>query len=323
MKIYQGLDDPHLRRTERVLAVGAFDGVHRGHQRLLGHVCRTAREYGVESAIMTFEPIPAQVFRAEGNSNIRLTLADERARELTRQCVDTGVVVPFDEDFRNLSAYDFARDVLVERLGVVVLVASKTHTFGRGAEADVQRITQLGMELGFEVHVLPPILVEGVQINSSEIRRRLRAGDVEGANLWLGRPYDLAGEVHSGRGLGRTLGFPTANLLPAAEKLVPADGVYACAGRMETPAGRASDWMPAAVSIGHTPTFGDAGRLIEAHFVDADLPALEGRRVRLLFLRRLRDQQFFPDGAKLTEQIAADVDATRQTFRQASVQFNG
>ena len=313
MRIFDGLEHPELKRADRVLAVGAFDGVHLGHQRLLGHVCRTAREYGVESAIMTFEPIPAQVFRPEGPDNARLTLRDERDRELIKQCMDAVVVVDFNERFRDRRAADFAREVLVARLGVRVLVASKTHTFGRNAEADVRRIAEMGMEMGFEVHVLPPMLVEGQRINSTDIRRRLWSGDVEGAAKWLGRPYDLAGEIVSGRGLGAGLGFPTANLLPHPHKLTPADGVYACAARPETD-GAAGDWAPAAVSIGHTPTIGDGGRQIEAYMLDAPNGDFRAASWRLLFLRRLRDQQKFPDRDALAAQIARDVEGVRETF---------
>jgi riboflavin kinase / FMN adenylyltransferase len=312
MTLYDGLDDPALQRRERVLAVGAFDGVHRGHQRLLGHVCRTAADYGAESAIMTLEPIPAQVFRPAGPGGLRLTLAAERGRELARHCVASAIVARFDDHLQGLGALEFARDVLVRRLGVTVLVASKTHTFGRHAEADVQRIAEMGMELGFEVHVLPPILVEGQQVSSSQIRRRLWGGEVGEAARLLGRPYDLAGEVVSGRGVGTGLGFPTANLAPAPEKLVPGDGVYACAARLERAAGETGPWLPAAVSIGMTPTLGDgAGRLIEAHLLGGDPGELNGRTVRLLFLSRLRDQAKFPDVAALSAQIGRDVAQVR------------
>jgi len=314
---YLGLDDPNLVRKDRVLAVGAFDGVHRGHQRLLRHVCRIAADYGVESAIMTFEPIPAQVFRPGGARNIRLTIAEERRRELDRHCVSTAVVVPFDDAFRNLSAFDFARRILVERLGVVALVASSTHTFGRHAEADVRRIAELGMELGFEVHVLPPILVDGERINSTQIRRMLWEGNVEEAARWLGRPYDVAGVVVRGRGIGKQLGFPTANLQPAPEKLVPADGVYACAARIEAPGQPDSQWVPAAVSIGNTPTIAAGPRLIEAHLLTDEPPSLEGTCVRLLFLRRLREQRKFPGRDELAAQIARDVQATRDVFAES------
>ena len=318
MRIYDGLEDQALKRTRRVLAVGAFDGMHRGHQRLLGHVCRTAREYGVESAIMTFEPIPAQVFRPQGADNVRLTVRPERDRELVRQCVETAVVVPFDEDFRNIRAVEFARDVLVERLGVIALVASKTHAFGRNAEADVRRITELGMESGFEVHVLPPILVDGRRINSTDIRRRLWEGDVEGAGEWLGRPYDLAGEVVRGRGLGRKLGFPTANLRPSAEKLVPGDGVYACAARVEAPGAAPGPWTAAAVSIGNTPTVGDEGRVIEAFLLDSPEELdLAGKSVRLAFARRLRDQQAYPSMEDLAAQVQRDIQAVREVVAAA------
>ena len=314
MNTYQGFDASDLKRTQRVLAVGAFDGVHRGHQRLLGHVCRTATEYGVESAIMTFEPIPAQVFRSEEPRRVRLTLSDERERVLAQQRVDTAIVVEFSEDFRNMPAVEFAREVLVARLGVIALVASKTHTFGRNAEADVRRITELGMEFGFEVHVLPPILVEGERINSGDIRRRLWEGDVQGAADWLGRQFDLAGEVVPGRGVGRKIGFPTANLRPHPDKLIPGDGVYACAARVELNGEAQSDWLPAAVNIGEAPTIGDGARSIEAHLVDTEGIKLAGRWLRLLFLSRLRGQEAFEDTRALAQQIARDVHTVRDEF---------
>jgi riboflavin kinase / FMN adenylyltransferase len=318
MRLYDGLDDPALRRTERVLAVGAFDGVHRGHQRLLGHVCRTAADYGAESAIMTLEPIPAQVFRAPDTAGLRLTLEAERGREMARHCVESVIVARFDPHLQSLGALEFARDVLVGRLGVTVLVASKTHTFGRNAEADVQRIAEMGMELGFEVHVLPPILVEGQLVSSSQVRRSLWEGEVAEAARLLGRPYDLAGDVVSGRGVGTGLGFPTANLAPAPEKLVPGDGVYACAGRLEAHDQAPGPWLPAAVSIGSTPTLGSAaGRLIEAHLLSGDPGDLHGRAVRLLFLQRLRGQVKFPDTAALAAQIGRDVAQVHDVFAGA------
>lgn len=324
MTIYDGLDDPRLERRDRVLAVGAFDGVHRGHQRLLRHVCRTATDYGANSAIMALEPIPAQVFRPVGSSGIRLTLEPERRRELQRHCLDTVVVARFDRALQDLGALEFARDILVERLGVTVLVASKTHTFGRNAEADVQGITELGMELGFEVHVLPPIQLEGLQVSSSEIRRHLWDGQVEAAAQLLGRPYDLAGEVISGRGVGAGLGFPTANLAPDETKLMPGDGVYACAARVESADGEPGPWLAAAVSLGCTPTLGaDAGRLLEAHLLEPEVGELRGETLRLLFLERLRDQHRFADLEALTAQIGRDVEKVRDRFGAAAAELAG
>jgi len=316
MLVYNGLDDPTLTRTDRVLAVGAFDGVHRGHQRLLNHICRIAHEYGVQSSVMTFEPIPAQVFRPAGPNNVRLTIREERDRELSKHCLDAALVVDFDQRFRNITAVEFARDILVERLGVIALVASKTHSFGRNAEADVKRITELGMEFGFEVHVLPPILVDDRRINSTEVRRQLWAGDVETSNTWLGRPYELSGEVVEGRHVGRRLGYPTANVQPTPEKLVPGDGVYACAAYVDDGSGEPTDWVPAAVSIGPPSTFGIQERTIEAHLLADGNPDLVGRRLRLLFLARLRDVRTFHSPDALARQIARDVEQVRAEFKE-------
>ncbi len=322
MRIYEVPDWSAVPQIPRVLAVGAFDGVHRGHQRLLGHVCRIAREYRVQSSIMTFEPIPAQIFRPTGRNNVRLSLAEERSRELCGQCIDTGIVVAFEQAFRDMSARQFASDLLVERLGVVALVASKSHRFGSNAEADIHSITALGMDLGFEVHVLPPIVEDGRLINSTQIRKRLWAGDVKTAADHLGRLYDVAGQVVGGRQLGRQLGFPTANLRPHPEKLVPADGVYACAARTEPSQGAPGRWMPAAVSIGNTPTIGDRGRTIEAHVLDRDDLELAGVQMRLLFCARVRDQQRFPSTDELVAQIRRDTERVREAYEEAQMKLS-
>ncbi len=302
MRIVNGLHSESIKLRPRVVAVGAFDGVHRGHQSLLTYLCRRAYEEGAESAIFTFEPIPAEVFRHSGHGGLRLTLRDERNALFERQCADLAIIADFDETFRNMSARDFARDVLVGVLGTKVLVASERHTFGRHAEADVRRIAELGSELGFRVEVLGTVaLLGGVPIASTRVRRVLWEGDVAKAATLLGRPYSLCGTVVRGRGVGRTLGFPTANIAIPPAKLLPADGVYvAFAYADDLPP------TPAAVNIGPAPTFGVAERLVEAHLIGADVDLVD-RNVCLGFVERLRDAVKFEGKEALKAQIGADI----------------
>ena len=309
MRIVSGLNREEIEPRPHVVAVGAFDGVHRGHQLLLEYVCQRAHKEGVHSAIFTFEPIPAQVFRPrEGKGGLRLTLEEERNTLFQGGCPDLAVVADFDRAFRSISAYDFARDVLVGTLQTKVLVASQRHTFGRNAEADVTRIKELGQEFGFEVAVLDPFTVEdGEPVTSTRIRKLLWAGEAAEAARLLGRPYSITGEVRSGRGVGRTLGFPTANVDIPAEKLVPAEGIYAAFAEAE-----GLPPTPTAVNLGPAPTFEVHERLLEAHLITGQPVELVGRPLCVKLIERLRGVQKFENPEALKAQIARDVAAVQE-----------
>jgi riboflavin kinase / FMN adenylyltransferase len=318
LKIIFGLDSPELEPRPRVVAMGAYDGVHLGHRAILDIVCAAATERGLESTALTFEPIPLEVFGPQGSRDVRLTLLDEKVELLERQCLHSVVVADFNEAFRNISARDFTRDILVGRLGTKLLVASETHTFGRGGEANVTQMRELGREFGFEV-LIPPLLAGngGQQISSTGIRGLLRQGDVQRAAALLGRPYCLRGTVVTGRGIGTGLGFPTANLDVPVAKLIPADGVYAAVASWEGgPSAplcghRVCGW-PAAVSIGTTPTFGGSERLIEAHLLDvAAGGSFVGARMELHLVAYIREQRKFAGAAALSAQISRDIAAVR------------
>ena len=320
MRIVSGLNQEEIESRPRVVAVGAFDGVHRGHQLLLEHVCRRAHSEGIHSAIFTFEPIPAQVFRPrEGKGGLRLTLVDERNELFQGGCPDLAVVANFDKAFRSMSAHDFARDVLVGILHTKILVASQRHTFGRNAEADVVQIRELGQELGFEVAVLDPFTVEdGEPVTSTRIRKLLWAGDVAEAARLLGRPYSITGEVRSGRGVGRTLGFPTANVDIPAEKLVPAEGIYAAFAEAE-----GLPPTPTAVNLGPAPTFEVHERLLEAHLITDQPVELVGRPLCVTFIERLRGVQKFDGPEALKTQIARDVAAVLEACARHNPSVDG
>jgi len=316
VKVIYGIDSPQIGAEPRVLTLGAYDGIHRGHQSLFDVVAEVAAETGGVSTALTFEPIPAEVFSRQGSHNIRLTLLDEKLEQLAAQNLDTVIVAQFDERFRNISARDFAQDIIKGKLNTQVLVASETHTFGRGGQADIHMIRQLGEELGFAVYILPLFTVDGGRhVSSSRIRQLLWQGCVQEAAELLGRPYSIRGRVVSGRGVGRQLGFPTANLQLPEAKLIPADGVYAAVARWEgcdegAVAAGGIKGCPAAVSIGTSPTFGRLPRAVEVHIIGAEVE-LEGKSLEVHFIARLRGQRAFVDMKLLAAQIRQDLEDAR------------
>lgn len=313
MHVIEGLGN--LDRAPRAcgVCVGAFDGLHVGHQYLLSQLCALSAERGYRSAIVTFEPIPSQYFAPPDSPPRRLVTRDERIALAASLCCELMLILHFDETLRRWDARSFVEQVLVQRLEARLLVASGTHTLGFD-QVGPERLPALCAQFGLEVHHSPVLQLGDLEVSSSEIRRLLWEGRAEQAAGLLGRHYSLTGEVVSGRGVGTQLGFPTANLRLPPEKLVPADGVYAGLACAEAPgggAGGAQQRCAAAISIGTAPTFGLADRLIEAHLLGEVPPDLVGRPLRLEFLRRLRGQRKFADAGALARQIALDVQQTQ------------
>jgi len=310
MQVVRGLDNLGRGERGRAACVGAFDGFHLGHQYLLNRLCALATERDLESAIVTFEPPPTQFFAPADDPPRRLITLEERIALAASLCCDLMAVLDFDITLAAWPAERFIAEVLAARLGARVLVASATHTMGH-ERADIGRITELCRAHGIEV-VQPPIMqLADLRINSSAIRQALWEGQVETAANMLGRHYSFAGHVVRGRGLGRDLGFPTANIEPPADKLIPREGVYAGLAVEETPGGEARSWS-AAISIGTAPTFDAGETLIEAHLLDADVPDLTGHVLRLEFVQYLREQRKFAGPEELAAQIARDVRRTRE-----------
>jgi len=311
MQVLHGLDNLQRGTRPRAICVGAFDGFHLGHQYLLNRVCALARERGYDSGIVTFEPVPAQFFAPPDEPPRRLITLQERVMLAASLCCDLMAILEFNADLAARSAGWFIEQVLAEGLGTRLLVASSTHTMGHD-RADIHQIQEICGRFSIEVVSLPMLQLEVMQVSSSSIREALWQGRVEEANTMLGRHYSLAGPVVPGRGLGRELGFPTANVAPPSEKLVPQDGVYAGIAVDETPGQEPRAW-PAAISVGTTPTFAEAGGLlIEAHLLTDESLQLVGHTVRLDFVHYLREQRKFAGAEELSRQIAADVQTTRE-----------
>lgn len=310
MQVLHGFDN--LRRGERgrAICVGAFDGFHLGHQYLLNRVCALAGERDLESGLVTFEPPPTQFFAPASLPPRRLMTLQERIALAAALCCETMAILDFDAELAARPAEWFIEEVLAKRLGTRLLVASSTHTMGHD-RADIRQITELSQRHGIEVIQPPMMQLEDLRVSSSEIRKLLWEGDIEQANTMLGRHYSLAGEVKPGRGVGRELGFPTANVEPPREKLIPMEGVYAGLATDETPDLAPQSW-PAAISVGTAPTFAVDRLLVEAHLLTENVPDLVGHTLRLEFVHYLRPQRKFDSPQELAAQIALDVQQTRE-----------
>lgn len=300
-----------LPARDRVVVMGAFDGLHIGHQYLIRRTCAEATAHGMEGTVLTFEPVPQEAFAAPGAPGMRLTTAEERLELLHTLCVDRVIVAAFDEALRAMPAEQFARDILAQRLHTRVLVAAENHRFGHGQGASIDQIRHLGETHGFELIVLPLLKQGGTRVSSTAVRQYLRDAHAEEAAALLGRNYSLRGTVVEGEGVGRTLGFPTANVMPPPNKLVPGPAVYSALVSGHTlveQLGSEAVPCPAAVSIGPQPTFNRSRSTIEAHLI-TDVPLeLRGHSIEIGFVRRLRLIQRFVGIGQLRTQIRRDVE---------------
>ena len=291
-----------------VVTIGVFDGVHRGHQATIGHAVARARELGLRSVVVTFDPHPSEVVRP-GSHSAMLTEPARKAELIAALGVDVLCVIPFTHEFSRLSPETFVHDTLVEHLHAAVVVVGENFRFGHKAAGDVALLSRLGRTFGFAVEAPPLVAADGTVFSSTYIRACVDAGDVTAAGEALGRPHRLEGVVVRGDRRGRLLGFPTANLLCHPYAAIPADGVYAA----WLVRGKDADRMPAAVSIGTNPTFSGQDRRVEAYVLDFD-GDLYGERLALDFVTRLREQRTYDGIEPLIAQIEADVEETRRVL---------
>jgi riboflavin kinase/FMN adenylyltransferase len=286
-----------------VVTIGVFDGVHRGHQATIGHTVKWAKDVGMQSVVVSFDPHPAEVVRP-GSHPAVLTEPAHKAELIEALGADVLCVIPFTPEFSRLSAEAFVHDVLVEHLHAALVVVGENFRFGHKAAGDVALLSRLGRTFGFGVEAAPLISDDGTVFSSTYIRSCVDAGDVAAAAAALGRPHRLEGVVVRGDRRGREIGFPTANLLCGRYAAVPADGVYAAW------LVRDDQRLPAAVSIGTNPTFAGRERRVEAYVLDFD-GDLYGERVALDFVAHLREMRRYDGIEPLIAQIGDDVALTR------------
>jgi riboflavin kinase / FMN adenylyltransferase len=309
MRTLDGLAALARPLTRSVVAIGKFDGVHRGHQALMHAAVARARAENAESVVVTFDRHPIELLQP-GTRARYLTPIDEKLRLIAELGVDATLLIHLSDEFLRLTPEEFVRSVLVEQLRTVAVVASDSFRFGRGATGTVETLRELGRTLGCRFQEVPPLIVDGSRVSSSRIVESIHAGRVEEAATLLGRPYALLGRVVHGDKIGRKLGFPTANLEPDERQHQPADGVYA--GLL---AWEGSEPRAAACNLGTRPTVGGTKHVVEAHVLHFD-GDLYDRTARLLLAHRLRDEIRFPDLETLRTQIAADVAQTAALLRE-------
>lgn len=291
-----------------VVTIGVFDGVHRGHQATIGHAVKRAKDLGIQSVVVTFDPHPSEVVRP-GTHPAVLTEPDYKAELIEALGADVLCVVPFTIDFSRLSPEAFVHDVLVEHLHARVVVVGENFRFGHRAAGDVALLKQLGRTFGFAVESAPLVTDNGTVFSSTYIRACVAAGDVTAAAAALGRPHRLQGVVVRGERRGRELGFPTANILHSRYAAVPAHGVYA--GWLQLRDVR----RMAAISIGTKPTFAGQERTVEAYLLDFD-GDLYGEQVALDFAAHLREMRRYDGIDPLISQMREDVAQVRQLLGQ-------
>ena len=298
MKRYDAIEAvPHHRET--AVTIGTFDGVHLGHRRIIEATVQKAKECGGRSVIISFDPHPQHVLRPESPLAL-LTRTDEKAALLAEMGPDALLVLPFDRELAALSPEEFVERVLVERLGVCHLVVGFDHAFGRGREGHHDNLARLGQRYGFDVTVIPPVTVGDAPVSSTRIRRALAQGRVDEARRLLGRPFGLTARIVRGEGLGRKMGFPTANLgLDASQLSLLADGVYAVRARVQN-----TSFLGMA-NVGTRPSVQGRHRGVEVHLFDYQ-GDLYGQTLSVQFIERIRDEKRFDSTEVLVEQMKRD-----------------
>jgi len=301
--ILRHIGEQQLSVAAPVLTMGSFDGLHLGHRALLRRVVEEARKLGGRSVVLTFEPHPLKILAPSRAPRLLLSHKDKIL--LLRACgVDVVIIQNFNAEFARIEAKDFVERFLVERLGVRQVWVGRDFGFGKGKKGRVEQLVQWGAEYGFTVGVVDPVLVNGERVSSSRIRQLIESGEVGKANRLLGRNHFIYGRVGPGHQRGRTLGFPTANVVSRTE-VVPATGIYATFLEVHQ-----RQW-PSVTSIGYNPTFGPGPKTIECYVFDfAD--SLYGEAVRIHFAERIREEKKFPSTELLVAQMEKDVAAAQQ-----------
>jgi len=297
---------------DTVVTVGTFDGVHRGHQDVLSRLVQRASALSTRSVLVTFDPHPLEVVNPAAAPPL-LTVGHEKLEVVAESGVDYVAIVPFTRALAAFDAERFVDEVLVGRYRVRHLLMGHDHGFGRNRAGDESVLRALGEARGFSVEVVEPVTgFHGQPVSSTAIRRAVAGGDLDRAREGLGRPYAVGGRVVHGEKRGRLLGFPTINVpLPSSRKLLPPQGVYAV--RVQTPLGPFGGML----NLGPRPTVGDESVTLEAHLFDT-AGDFYGTRVRVDFLRRLRDTQKFESLDLLVDQLRRDERAARETLALTS-----
>ena len=307
MQIVRHIDDPSLTLSGSVVTLGNFDGIHLGHQALIGGAVSQARKLALPSVVLTFEPHPLKVLAPERAPKMLLAHKD-KMQLLQELGVDVVVIQQFDLAFAQLAAEDFVRSILVDRLKARQVWVGSDLRFGQGRKGNVADLHRWGSGLGFSVAHVDAVVVDDARVSSSRIRQLIGAGQVEAVKPMLGRYHFLSGRIVGGQRRGRELGFPTANIATRAEVL-PLDGIYATLFHL------GERCLLSVTSIGVNPTFGAGPRTVES-FILNFTDDIYGETVRLSLVKRIREEKNFASVDALVEQIRRDVASSEAIFHE-------
>jgi riboflavin kinase / FMN adenylyltransferase len=310
MQIVRHLDDPGLSLSASVVTLGNFDGIHLGHQALIGGAVTEAKKLTIPSVVLTFEPHPLKVLAPERAPQMLLAHKD-KIHLLQALDVDVVVIQSFDLSFARLSADEFVRGILVNRLKAKKIWVGRDLRFGQGRKGSVADLERWGSEMGFSVATVDAIMVNGERVSSSRIRQLVTDGQVDAVKPMLGRYHFVSGRVVAGHRRGRELGFPTANISTRTEVL-PLDGIYATLFHL------GARCLLSVSSVGVNPTFGDGPRTVESYILNFT-DDIYGEAVQLSFVRRIRSEMKFASVDALVTQIRQDVSRAEEIFRELNL----
>jgi len=306
MELIRGIQNLRPEHHGCVATIGNFDGVHLGHQAVIGQLAEKGSELNLPALVMVFEPQPLEVFKGD-QAPARLTRFREKLRALARFAVDRLLCIRFSDRFAKMSAESFIQDILVKGLGVKYLVVGDDFRFGAGRKGDFEMLKRAGNEYGFEVANLHSFRIGGERVSSTLIRQALAAGKMENAEKLLGRPYRMCGRVAHGDKIGRTLGIPTANIY-LHRKVSPVQGIY-----VVEVFGLKGEPLQGVVSVGNRPTVGGTKPLLEVYIFDFD-DDIYGKYLNIDFLHKIRDEEKFESLDELKKWIEDDIVKARDWF---------
>jgi len=288
-----------LDNQETVVTIGTFDGVHIGHQKIIKRLIKTGKLYGLKSVILTFFPHPRMVLQKDSNIKLINTI-EERHAILNALGLDYLLIKKFTHEFSRLSAEDFVKQILVDKLNAKKVIIGYDHRFGRNRNADINDLKTFGETYGFEVEEISAQDIDDVSVSSTKIRTALLEGDIAKANAYLGYSFMLTGVVSKGKGLGRQIHYPTANIqVEENYKLIPKQGAYIVSSKIK------DDVVYGMMNIGTNPTVNGSKQTIEVHFFDFDAN-IYGENIQIDLLQRIRDEEKFESVEALKKQLSLD-----------------
>jgi riboflavin kinase/FMN adenylyltransferase len=300
VKVYKGFSGYSVVK-KAVVTIGAFDGVHIGHQTIINRTVRIAKKLKGETVLVTFDPHPRLVLQKDVKVKL-LTSINERINLLKKAGVEHLIIIPFDKSFSKLTSLDFVRDILVKKIGTKKLVIGYDHHFGNNREGSFDHLIKYGTLYGFDVEEIPPQEINDINISSTKIRDAVQEGDIEKASEYMGHPYSIAGVVVKGQQIGRRIGFPTANIkVEEVNKLIPKEGVYAVNVNFE------NKKFSGMLNIGYRPTVGKDNELsIEVHIFDFQ-KTIYGKQLTIELIKHVRNEIQFTNVNDLKKQLEQDL----------------